>query len=487
MPALIETSLMPRRIRFWHEEAQSARIPRPRISESPWPNLSTNPTGHLIGLVVGGFGLIHNVAMSAESPWQSRAINSPDRQPSEIAAQNSASTLAGARGPVWLFSPAVDIAAFLGSAVVSLGLLAVGWSAGWLNQDTPDWTWVSFILLVDVAHVYATGFRVYFVPGEFSRRPWVYGLAPALGFIIGLAVYSESEVYFWRGLAYLAVFHFVRQQYGWVALYRARAGEQGQLGRWIDTIAIYLATVFPLVYWHAHLPRNFWWFLEGDFANLPLTAARVLEPIYWLALSAYFARSLHNGFRHRFWNPGKDIVVATTALCWYLGIVAVNSDYAFTVTNVIIHGVPYLVLVYWYRFVRTADDARDTNGSKLNQTELTKHLDQEVGARQDASSHQNATPNQEDGVKSGRWRRHAQTVVMFLGAVWLLAYAEELLWDRGIWHERSWLFGSQWELGNWRIVLVPLLAVPQLTHYILDGFIWRRRSNPELNAITNVD
>jgi hypothetical protein len=51
----------------------------------------------------------------------------------------------------------------------------------------------------------------------------------------------------------------------------------------------------------------------------------------------------------RQFNPGKDVVVITTAVCWYIGIVTFNSDYAFTVTNVIIHGVPYMVLVYWYR------------------------------------------------------------------------------------------------------------------------------------------
>ena len=62
--------------------------------------------------------------------------------------------------------------------------------------------------------------------------------------------------------------------------------------------------------------------------------------------------------------------------------------------------------------------------------------------------------------------------------VWVLAFAEELLWDRGVWHERSWLFGTAWDIGQWKVALVPLLALPQLTHYILDGFIWRRRSNP---------
>lgn len=374
------------------------------------------------------------------------------------ARQNSALQTPVGRGPVWLFSPAIDLAAFLGSAVIALGLLALGWQWGLLDSETPEWTWISAILLVDVAHVYATGFRVYFVPGEFLRRPWVYGLSPVLAFALGLAVYSESETLFWRTLAYLAVFHFVRQQYGWVALYRNRAGETGRLGRWIDTAAIYLATIYPLLYWHAHLPRNFWWFLPGDFTALPHGLAAALQPVYWLALAAYGVRTVYNGIRYGFWNPGKDVVLITTAVCWHLGIITVNSDYAFTVTNVIIHGVPYLVLVYWYRFVRQP-------------------------SAEQANAPNDPTPSTTPPRRGGRWQV-AKTVAMFLGVVWMLAYAEELLWDRGVWHERGWLFGGSWELGSWRLFLVPLLAVPQITHYVLDGFVWRRRSNPELQTLT---
>jgi hypothetical protein len=32
-------------------------------------------------------------------------------------------------------------------------------------------------------------------------------------------------------------------------------------------------------------------------------------------------------------------------------------------------------------------------------------------------------------------------------------------------------------------VLVPLLALPQLVHYVLDGFIWRRKNNPDFKLI----
>lgn len=346
------------------------------------------------------------------------------------------------REPIaWLFSPTVDLCTFLGSALLALGLLVVGHFAGWLQGDTPEFLWIAAILMIDVAHVYATGFRVYFDPVELRRRPWLYGLAPLLAFAVGAALYSESHVWFWRVLAYLAVFHFVRQQYGWVALYRAKAGERSTWGLWIDRLAIYLATLYPLVYWHSHLPRQFWWFLEGDFAALPGFIETVLCPIYWGAICLYFGKTLYRALQERHFNPGKDVVVVTTAVCWYLGIVTFNSDYAFTVTNVIIHGIPYMVLVYWYRWERA-----DSHGESQDSSQQTT-------------------------------RSRLRHIAAFLGIVWMLAYFEELLWDTGIWHDRDWLFGTSWSLDEWSYLLVPLLAVPQITHYILDGFIWRRRAN----------
>lgn len=330
----------------------------------------------------------------------------------------------------WLFSRNVDLLAFGGSAALALALLAIGSWLGLLNRDSPEWTWVTAVLLIDVAHVYATGFRVYFDPHELRRRPVLYWATPLAAFVIGWAVATESVSLFWRLLAYLAVFHFVRQQYGWVALYRAKAGEHGRTGRLLDSAAIYLATIYPLVYWHCHLPRGFWWFLEGDFVELPTLIADCLQPVYWVVMASYCARSVIQIVTRHHWNPGKDLVVATTAVCWYVGIVTFNSDYAFTVTNVIIHGIPYMALVYWY-YERQRDPTATTRRSSL---------------------------------------------VMFLATIWLLAYVEELFWDRGVWHERTWLFG-QWELPVPQTLLIALLAVPQLTHYILDGFIWKRRSN----------
>ncbi len=340
----------------------------------------------------------------------------------------------------WLFSAPIDLSVFLGSAVVSLLLLAVGWQLGILNEDSPDWTWISAVLLIDVAHVWSTSFRVYFDAEEYKRRIWLYTLVPVFGYLIGVALYSEGELVFWKALAIIAVFHFVRQQYGWVNLYRAKLKEKSHLTWWIDATAIYLATVYPLCFWMTSLPRNFAWFVENDFFNLPAIVEQILFPIYALALSTYFGKSIYLYFKNGFLNVGKDIIVATTAVCWYVGIVALNSDYAFTVTNVIIHGVPYFALIYFY-----AKSRRESAGK------FYRNL-------------------------SGNW-------LIFLASLWALAYVEELLWNRGVWHEREFLFGAGWNLEDWKMYFVPLLAVPQLTHYVLDGFIWKRKNNENFRLI----
>ena len=336
----------------------------------------------------------------------------------------------------WLFSRNVDLSVFLGSAAASLLLLAVGWQLGILNDQSPDWTWISAVLLIDVAHVWSTSFRVYFDTAELKRRFWLYVLVPVFGYVVGVALYSEGELTFWRALAIVAVFHFVRQQYGWVALYRRKLGETETWTWWIDAAAVYVATIYPLAFWMTSLPRNFNWFVANDFFDLPEFVETALFPLYVAALAAYAAKSIYLYKTKGFFNPGKDVVVVTTAVCWYVGIVPFNSDYAFTVTNVIIHGVPYFALIYFYAKFR-----RETSGIV--------------------------------------YRTLSQNWLVFLATLWALAYVEELFWSRGVWHERQWLFGPDWDVGAWKMWFVPLLAVPQLTHYVLDGFIWRRKNNPD--------
>jgi hypothetical protein len=340
----------------------------------------------------------------------------------------------GAPSGPWLFGRELDLLAFGGSAVLSLLLLAVGLSLGW--HDTPDGAWIALVLAVDVAHVWSTIFRFHLDPAELRRRPFLAFGVPLLAWGGGVLLHAFGSGVFWRVLAYLAAFHFVRQQYGWIRLYHRKPGEGDPVDRWIDTAAIYAATVHPLLWWHGHLPRRFHWFLEGDFVALPAALASATEPLYWAILAAFGLRQAWRASRRRPPNPGKVLVVSTTAVLWFVGIRAFDGDFAFTVTNVVAHGLPYFVLTYLWGARRAAEAPTSPVGRILR-----------------------------FGVPA------------FMGVVVALAFCEEMLWDRYVWHDRAWLFGDGGELGRTALsLLVPLLAVPQVTHYVLDGFIWRRRA-----------
>ena len=358
----------------------------------------------------------------------------------------------GSPKTAWLFSRNVDLGVFLGSAVVSFAALGVGAVTGVLHDETPGWAWVPAVILCDVAHVWSTIFRTYLDPVERRARPRLLAIVPVAGLAASVALMTLGALVFWRALAYLAIFHFVRQQYGWVSLYRARAGENGRGGRIVDTAAIYAATLWPLLYWHTHVPRRFSWFVPGDVIALPALVMPAATVVYVLALVAYVVRSASLWLRGTP-NPGKDVVVVTTALAWYVGIVAFDSDYAFTVTNVFMHAIPYFALVYVH--------TRRATGLA-------------VPAR--ASVPVRTPPLAE------RLTRH---VLVYLSVLWLVAFAEELLWDRAVWHDRGWLFGEGWSIGALELLVVPLLALPQLTHYVLDGFIWRRRTNPSVAVLVD--
>lgn len=336
----------------------------------------------------------------------------------------------------WLFSPGVDLASFAGVAMFSFALALALPSLG-VTAETPPWAFLVLVVFIDVAHVWSTLFRVYLDPGELKRRPVLYAAAPLLAYALGVAAHAVSSEFFWRALAYVAVFHFIRQQAGWMVLYGRRAGSSESEIRF-DRAAILAATVGPMVWWHAHLPLPFWWFRENDFvAGLPAWLGTVALGFHFSVLAGWLAQAL---VLRRF-HLGKTLLLFATWLSWFGGIVLAKSDLAFTLMNVALHGVPYLVLLRRYAKGRHA----------------------------------------EGGYGRLSWLLRAG-LPGFLLLLWALAFFEEFAWDKLVWHDQPTLFGAAGlDLGGAVLALVvPLLSLPQTTHYLLDGFIWRTRADPHL-------
>jgi len=344
----------------------------------------------------------------------------------------------------WICSAKFDSAFILLPAIIITGLVVIFHGRFEALKDVPPWLWLLLIVGVDVSHVYSTIFRTYLDREELQKHQTLYVLAPLLAWVTGCLLYSLGSLIFWRVLAYLAVFHFIRQQYGFMMIYARKERDVPQYYRLIDKAAIYLSTVYPLIYWHSHA-RQFDWFIQGDFIviNAPVVN-NVAAVLYVVALSVYVLKEAKEWWRTGTLNVPKNLLLFGTAVSWFAGIVAFDSDLAFTATNVIAHGIPYLALIWLYGY----------NQSDI-QREKTSHVWSVIG-------------------KLFQWK----AIPVYVAALFTIAFIEEGFWDGLIWREHGTLFGLFSALPaiadtHTLVWLVPLLVLPQATHYILDAFIWR--------------
>lgn len=332
-------------------------------------------------------------------------------------------------------------------------VLAVVWllPAQFKHTDAmPVMGWVILVLFVDVAHVYSTLYNTYFDKARFLRRKKLFILVPIVCYFVGFLLHLAGAMVFWRALAYVAVFHFIRQQYGFMRLY-ARNEAKNSLSSRIDTIVIYAATIYPLIYWHCTPGRNFNWFIPNDFFILPAGWVRsAAGSIYIVILAAWILKEARSFITTRKLNLPKNLLIAGTVISWYAGIVYFNGDMAFTMLNVVSHGIPYMALV-WYGI------------NKVNAVNTAN-----PGSVTQVNSHPRPLS------------RHWYGLLVFLGSLFLLAYLEEGLWDGFVWQEHRHVFAPfTWlppvSSDLLLAILAPLLSLPQSAHYVLDGFIWRKR------------
>ncbi|NQZ75805.1 MAG: hypothetical protein HRT61_06785 [Ekhidna sp.] len=316
-----------------------------------------------------------------------------------------------------------------------------------IQADTPLWVWVVFVIGIDVSHVWSTLFRTYADKEEFKNHRKLLLLTPPICFVGAFLISTISFEFFWRCLAYVAVYHFIKQQYGFMRIYKAKA-KDFQKKIFNDNFVIYLSMLYPVAYWHINLDRKFSWFIENDFVQLTLNSDVVASinlagnVFYFLVLGGWLVEEM---LKKEKLATGKVLWILTTAGNWFIGIVFFNSDLVFTITNVVAHGIPYMALIIFYQ------TEKNKNSKSL------------------------------DLIKYGG---------MIVITVLILALSEEYLWDLLVYRENIKFFSQilsypdqAFSLG-WQHISLALLSVPQTTHYILDGFIWKNnKSNPHLKSV----
>lgn len=285
-----------------------------------------------------------------------------------------------------------------------------------------------------------------------NKRPLLFYGAPAFLFVflsIVNAIFGKS--WFWTMIAYMAIYHFTRQHYGLVCLYKSRAGERSQLDFQLDWIASMTAAWIPVLQMHATATGKFSWFNNGEEFLIRLPEAATPFLWMWYGVIAFlwllrFCRVASGGSP----NWGKLWVMLGAWVTWYIGGSCNHEVLSLAFIN-LIHGISTIVLVYhvsqrrfgdWEKKAPDTMDAMDRLGAMLS--------------------------------RPGRWPLYMLFIIS-------IAAVEELLWDSLVYH--MYLPHDRLVYMNpfWHTFAPPLLALPQVTHYYLDAFLWKfDGSNPGL-------
>lgn len=309
-------------------------------------------------------------------------------------------------------------------------LLAYGLDSFFDVQQFSALYWLVLVVGIDVSHVYSTLFRTYLSSSGFKEYKKLLILIPCICFLVSFSIAYQSVTAFWRVLVYVAVFHFIRQQAGFVRIYN-----KGRFS--LDELMVYVFTSGAVLLWHLNPNKIFHWFIKDDFYQLNFLSAAQKESVNYLteklllvALISYVVYRVSKSIINRSLEGyQKFTLVISTFVSWYFGIVISESDFIFTMTNILTHGVPYLALV-WF-----TQKKEKTNFSEM---------------------------------------------YIFAFILLIVAFFEEGFWDALIWREHNEIFSSFYFLDNVSTKLsiaaaLSILILPQLTHYILDGFIWKSK------------
>lgn len=349
----------------------------------------------------------------------------------------------------WMVSPKFDLSVFLGP--ILFASLISPFAYLYYPSSIPLWAFVSIIVLFDVAHVWATNYKVYFDSIEVRRRPFFYLFPIPFFFALSYGVVLYSENLYWTILAYVAVFHFIKQPWGFISIYKRKFNEKTKLDLYFDKYMVWSAGLYPVFIWHGSPGRVFDWFNAGEsfIMKLPSKVIPFLYSFYLLGIILYILRQTYIYKKHKQFNLPKHVLMFAIYLTWALGIYMTNPIISAAFLN-LFHGVPFFAIIWLY--------------SK------NKYLDQ-----------YKVYPNISKIFQS-------KSIIIFVGVVFLPALIEEFFWDQLIWH--IYLPESSWITVNYQLkaLFIALLSLPQIIHYWLDMFIWKmdEKKNPDLKKYLQI-
>jgi hypothetical protein len=300
------------------------------------------------------------LGLNSPPPTNCDRTTSPSPSPKIRNRNNQVQSEAGvvAAASAWILSRREDLIWFQGSALagIALLLLFVVLQRSGASPYTLSYPALMAVFLwgtlFDGTHVWGTYSRTYFAPDAASRAGlpdiWSWGLlavGPATA-IVAAALGREKSFQLFVMAAYLwAYWHLVRQHYGFMMLYRKRAGENDLRGARLDGLILWAGCLYPFVrfslgdaYAHSGLPLL--------LPAAALAPARLLLDAAFVVAAAILLKTLFAQTIEPL-RPGPKHLLLAIVIAFHFAVFAMLDNLlAILATLTIFHNLQYHRIVW---------------------------------------------------------------------------------------------------------------------------------------------
>jgi hypothetical protein len=247
----------------------------------------------------------------------------------------------------YFFSKKVDLIAFTTFIPVYL-LYCIFFETSFvtLPPQPPYWFFILGWTLVDGSHVYSTLLVSYGDKDMFQQLKTLFLIVPIALLVSAFAfMYSGSPALFFYFLAYLAMVHFIRQEFGWMKIAtRFDPAAPGWLMN-LDKATAYAMTILPMM-WFMRKTQSGFWYQKGDLLAIPDNIAEMAMTLYWPVVGVFLITNIYHSLKTKTVNLSKYLVFINTFFGWYMAKVHVQNTYLAVWLMIFHHGIPYYFIVF---------------------------------------------------------------------------------------------------------------------------------------------
>ncbi len=215
-----------------------------------------------------------------------------------------------------------------------------------LPSNPPPEFFILGWFLVDGSHVYSTLLVSYSDPEMFRKlKPILIAVPLSIFALAFVSHFSGYRSYFIIFLAYLAVIHFIRQEFGWMKL---ATRLDPSCPRWLarlDIFSSYAMTILPML-WFLRNSGPAHWYEKGDMVAVPDIIGNTALNLYLPVVFVFLAGNIWHSYKTKTINSTKFLVAINTFFGWYMAKIHVQNAYIAVWLLIFHHGFPYYFLVF---------------------------------------------------------------------------------------------------------------------------------------------